>query len=226
MTPQELRSVLALSIPKETGCQNDHRARGSDCLPHPGERESHLGSSQYPRRAVEARIEDFRANRLAIPCAVASPRRGCSTMANVSEEPPRTDYRMDFFIMITANFRILHRLFLIQHDRPEIIHLNVTAHPTGEWVVQQLREAFPENTDKRYLIFDRDAKSNYRSPWQNRVAERWVRSFWNDLLDYVIVLQETHFRRLARVLLSRRSHSRWIRQRHPTRETAIDQESR
>jgi hypothetical protein len=65
---------------------------------------------------------------------------------------------MDFFTVITANFRILYCLFLIRHDRREIIHLNVTPHPTGDWVVQQLREAFPENTDDQYLIFDRDAK--------------------------------------------------------------------
>jgi len=48
---------------------------------------------------------------------------------------------MDFFTVITANFRILYCLFLIRHDRREIVHLNVTEHPTGEWVVQQLREA-------------------------------------------------------------------------------------
>src|SRR5580698_8097330 len=38
----------------------------------------------------------------------------------------------------------------------------------------------------------------YRSPWQNGVVERWVRSFRNDLLDHVIVLNEAHLRRLAR----------------------------
>jgi putative transposase len=122
---------------------------------------------------------------------------------------------MDFFTVITANFRILYCLFLIRHDRREIIQRNVTEHPTGEWVVQQLREAFPENTNRQYLIFDRDAKfsaevqfldsagiaalrTSYRSPWQNGVAERWVRSFRNELLDHVIVLNELHLRRLAR----------------------------
>ena len=93
----------------------------------------------------------------------------------------------------------------------------MTEHPTGERVVQQPREAFPDCTDDPYLIFDRDTKfsteevhqfldaagisairTSYRSPWQNGVAERWVRSFRNDLLDHVIVLHETHFRRLAR----------------------------
>src|SRR5271154_1387671 len=41
-------------------------------------------------------------------------------------------------------------------------------------------------------------RTSYRSPWQNGVAERWVRSFRNDLLDHVIVLHETHLRCLAR----------------------------
>jgi hypothetical protein len=34
----------------------------------------------------------------------------------------------------------------------------VTRHPTAEWVVQQLREAFPEAGPYRYVILDRDAK--------------------------------------------------------------------
>src|SRR5258708_4182716 len=85
---ERLPSVLALSIPTQTGWQIDHRARGSDFPAHHGEREPDLGSSPHPRRVVEARVRDFRANRLPIPCAVASPRRGCSTLANVSEESP------------------------------------------------------------------------------------------------------------------------------------------
>jgi transposase InsO family protein len=123
---------------------------------------------------------------------------------------------MDFFTVITANFRILYCLFLIHHNRREIIHLNLTEHPTGEWVVQQLRQAFPESTDDQYLILDRDTKfsaevhqfldsagvsairTSYRSPWQNGVAERWVRSFRNDLLDHVIVVHEGHVNRFAR----------------------------
>jgi len=117
--------------------------------------------------------------------------------------------------VITANFRILYCSFLIRHDRREILHFNITQHPSSEWIVQQLREAFPGRTDNQYLIFDPDAKfgaaalellescgispvrTSYRSPWQNGVAERWVRSFRNELLDHVIVLDESHLRRLA-----------------------------
>jgi hypothetical protein len=69
-----------------------------------------------------------------------------------------TSYTLVVFTVITANFRILYGLFVIRHSRREIIHFNGTEHPTSEWVVQQLREAFPETAEDQYLIFDRDAK--------------------------------------------------------------------
>jgi hypothetical protein len=47
---------------------------------------------------------------------------------------------------------------VIEHGRRKILHFNVTRHPTAEWVVQQLREAFPEAGRYRYVILDRDAK--------------------------------------------------------------------
>jgi len=33
---------------------------------------------------------------------------------------------------------------VIEHGRRRILHFNVTRHPSAEWVVQQVREAFPE----------------------------------------------------------------------------------
>jgi hypothetical protein len=46
------------------------------------------------------------------------------------------------------------------HGRRGILHFNVTRHPTAEWLVQQLREAFPEDGQHRYVIFDRDSTFN------------------------------------------------------------------
>jgi len=75
-----------------------------------------------------------------------------------------------------------------------ILHFNVTQHPTGAWVVQQFRQAFPFDSAPPFLIFDRDVKfgrevpiavrsmkanpvqTSYQSPWQNGIAERWVQS--------------------------------------------------
>jgi putative transposase len=126
----------------------------------------------------------------------------------------------DFFTVPTVTFQLLYCFFVIAHERRKILHFNVTQHPTAEWVVQQLREAFPEAGAYRYVILDRDAKfdagvvaflqatglqpkrTNIRSPWQNGMAERWVGGCRRELLDYVIPLNEEHLRRLVRDYVS------------------------
>jgi putative transposase len=65
---------------------------------------------------------------------------------------------MDFFTVPTIRFDLLYCFFVISHGRRHILHFNVTRHPTGSWIVQQLREAFPYQSASRFLIFDRDAK--------------------------------------------------------------------
>ena len=37
-----------------------------------------------------------------------------------------------------------------------ILHCNVTAHPTAEWTLQQLRDAIPSDHPYQFLIRDRD----------------------------------------------------------------------
>ena len=64
----------------------------------------------------------------------------------------------DFFTVPTLNFRVLYCFFVIEHHRRRILHFNTTAHPTSEWIVQQLREALPLPCPYRYVIFDRDRK--------------------------------------------------------------------
>lgn len=121
---------------------------------------------------------------------------------------------MDFFTVPTLTFGVLYCFFVIAHDRRRILHFNVTKHPTGAWVSQQLREAFPYDTTAKYLICDRDAvfgtdvvetiqtlgmrskRTAFKSPWQNGVAERFVGSCRRDLLDRVIVVNEHHLKSL------------------------------
>ena len=63
---------------------------------------------------------------------------------------------VDFFTVATIRFQILYVFLALAHDRRRILHFAVTAHPTAEWSVQQLREAFPWDTAPRYLLRDRD----------------------------------------------------------------------
>jgi putative transposase len=123
---------------------------------------------------------------------------------------------MDFFTVPTITFKMLYCFFIISHGRRCILHINVTRHPTSQWIVQQLREAFPFESVPSYLLLDLDRKyghevtaairsmamhpirTSFRSPWQNGIAERWVESWRHDLLDHVIALDEEHLRRLLR----------------------------
>jgi transposase InsO family protein len=100
----------------------------------------------------------------------------------------------DFFTVPTLTFQLLYCFFVIEHGRRKILHFNVTRHPSADWVIQQLREAFPEAGPYRYVILDRDAKfdnsvttflqatgltpkrTSVQAPWQNGTAERWIGS--------------------------------------------------
>jgi putative transposase len=127
---------------------------------------------------------------------------------------------MDFFTVPTLTFRVLYCFFVIEHGRRKVLHFNVTEHPTGSWIVRQLREAFPESSPYRYMILDRDAKFGSEvadflaaqvmkpkhispaSPWQNGIAERWIGNCRRELLDHVVALNEAHLRRLIRDYIS------------------------
>jgi hypothetical protein len=58
---------------------------------------------------------------------------------------------MDLFTVPTLTFRSLYCFFVIEHARRKIPHVNVTSHPRAEWVVQQLREVFPDAVPYRYV---------------------------------------------------------------------------
>jgi transposase InsO family protein len=121
---------------------------------------------------------------------------------------------LDLFTVPTATFRVLYCFFVIEHQRRRILHFNVTRHPSADWVVQQLREAFPEVTRYRYVILDHDSifnsdvigflkatglkpkRTSVQAPWQNGIAERWIGSCRREILDHVIPWNEQHLRRV------------------------------
>jgi hypothetical protein len=63
---------------------------------------------------------------------------------------------MDLFVVPTIGFIQLYVLVIVRLARRELVWINVTTHPTADWIAQQLTEAFPWTEAPRYLIRDRD----------------------------------------------------------------------
>jgi transposase InsO family protein len=103
---------------------------------------------------------------------------------------------------------------VLAHHRRRVLHFNVTAHPTATWTAQQIVDTFPDDTAPSYLRRDRDqiygdsfqhrvkgmrireVVTATQSPWQNPFVERLIGSVRRECLDHVLVLSETHLRRI------------------------------
>jgi transposase InsO family protein len=127
---------------------------------------------------------------------------------------------VDFFLVPTLAFRLLSVFVVLRHDRRELLHVNVTDHPTAVWTARQILEAFPNETAPRYLLRDRDAIYGERftrclanmgireviiaprAPWQNAFAERVIGSIRRECLDHVIILSEAHLCRVLHAYLA------------------------
>jgi transposase InsO family protein len=116
----------------------------------------------------------------------------------------------------TIGFNLLYVLVIVRLARRELVWINVTAHPTAEWIARQITETFPWNEAPRYLIRDRDGIYGVAvtrrvramgirdkpiaagSPWQNSFAERLIGTIRRECVDHIVVLGETHLRRILR----------------------------
>jgi putative transposase len=121
----------------------------------------------------------------------------------------------DFFTVVTVHFQPSTHSFVISLERRAIVHVGVTAHPTGAWVAQRMVEVVGDESP-RYLLRDRDSiydarfrarlrglrvrclLSPPRAPMANAICERLVGTLRRDCLDHVLVLSERHAERILR----------------------------
>jgi transposase InsO family protein len=122
----------------------------------------------------------------------------------------------DFFVAVTATFRLFYVLVLIEHGSRRLLHFNVTQHPNAEWTLQQLREGVGFDYEHRYLIHDRDSifarklddsikllgvkvlKSPPHSPKANAICERVIGTIRRECLDWLIPMSEGHLRSILK----------------------------
>jgi len=120
----------------------------------------------------------------------------------------------DLFTVRTIWFRTLYVFFVIHHGTREVIHVRVTAHPTAQWLSQQMVEACDsEREPPCYLIHDRDGcygavfnrrvralgirqiRTPVKAPRANAIAERWIRSVRTECLDHLFIFGHQHLQK-------------------------------
>lgn len=122
----------------------------------------------------------------------------------------------DFFIAVTARFRILYVFVAMEVGSRRIAHFNVTAHPTADWTLQQFREVASGEQPYRFVLHDRDRifsseldsclgsmgmrvlKTPVRAPQANAFCERLIGTMRRECLDFTIAWNERHVRRILR----------------------------
>ncbi len=120
---------------------------------------------------------------------------------------------VDFFTVPTITLKVLFVFVVMAPRRREILHFNVTDHPTAEWIAQQVREACAFRDAPKYLIRDRDRVYGSTvcdqlkafgiqevliapaSPWQNGYVERLIGSIRRECLDHFVILNARHLKR-------------------------------
>jgi putative transposase len=97
-----------------------------------------------------------------------------------------------------------------------ILHWNLTEHPTADWTAQQFRMLISDHAPHRFLIHDHDSiysdaldrtvaamgltvlRTPLRSPQANAFCERVIGTIRRECLDWMILVNERHLRRILR----------------------------
>ena len=109
----------------------------------------------------------------------------------------------DFFVAVTATFRLVYVFVVLEIGTRRILHWNVTEQPTAEWTAQQFRSALTGDEPYRFVVHDRDAvfaaavddalrsmhlrvlKTPARVPQANAFCERLIGTARRECLDHL-----------------------------------------
>ena len=121
---------------------------------------------------------------------------------------------IDLCVVPTLTFDRLFAFLVLGHGRRQLLWIEVTRHPTAEWLARQITEAFPWTSAPAYLVRDNDGAYGHvftsrlramgirdrpispGSPWQNGRAERLIGTVRRECLDRMLIFGEPHLRRV------------------------------
>jgi transposase InsO family protein len=121
---------------------------------------------------------------------------------------------IDLCVVPTLTFDRLFALLVLGHGRRQLLWVEVTRHPTAEWLARQITEAVPWTSPPAYLVRDNDGAYGHvftsrvramgvrdrpispASPWQNGNAERLIGTVRRECLDRMVIFGASHLRRV------------------------------
>jgi len=144
--------------------------------------------------------------------------RPCSspqTWSTFVRNHARETLACDFFVAVTATFRLVYVFLVLEIGTRRILHWNVTEHPTAEWTAQQFRSVLTGDEPYRFVVHDRDAvfaaavddtlrsmhlrvlKTPACVPQANAFCERLIGTARRECLDHFIPLNERHLQKIV-----------------------------
>jgi transposase InsO family protein len=132
----------------------------------------------------------------------------------------------DFFVLVTATFKLIYVFFVMEVGTRRLLHFNVTRHPTADWTLQQFRECVAGDEGYRFVIHDRDSiyskeledslkalglvvlKTPYKSPQANSFCERLIGTARRECMDFIIPISEEHIRQTLKCWVAHYNRAR------------------
>ena len=142
------------------------------------------------------------------------PRSSLQTWRTFIRNHARETLACDFFVVVTATFRLVYVFVVMDIGTRRIVHWNLTEHPTSAWTVQQFRSVLTDEEPYRFVVHDRDTvfapavddalrsmdlrvlKTPARVPQANTFCERLIGTARRECLDHVIPLHERYLRKI------------------------------
>src|SRR5215471_7798819 len=91
-----------------------------------------------------------------MPSRPPRPSQGTQAWSTFVRNHARAVLASDFFVVITATFRVIYVFVVLEVGTRRIVHWNVTGYPTADWTGQQFRMIVSGDEGHRFVIHDRD----------------------------------------------------------------------
>jgi putative transposase len=151
-----------------------------------------------------------------MPSRPPRPHPGTQAWSTFVRNHARSVLASDFFVVVTATFRLVYVFVVLEVGTRRILHWNVTPHPTADWTAQQFRMIVRSDQAYRFVIHDRDTiysegvdctleamgltvlRTPVRAPQSNAFCERVIGTIRRECLDFMIPVSERHVRAILR----------------------------